>query len=169
MALLQRSQVTCKEFSIRHANTGGDQEYRLSQIVDNPKILSASLLEVWHYLLLLFCCCCWNFFCLLSDAYILYMYVYMYIYIYIYFFFFAMRKSSALTEGTTMPNWPNASWEGDSATSWMATEGGPDIRHAVDWRGKNAHKPQVFVVREKKNSSPCFSTKVITWLLIYLR
>ena len=45
MALLQRSQVTCKEFSIRHANTGGDQEYRLSQIVDNPKILSVSLLE----------------------------------------------------------------------------------------------------------------------------
>ena len=56
MALLQRSQVTCKEFSIRHANTGGDQEYRLSQIVDNPKILSVSLLEVWHYLLLLFYC-----------------------------------------------------------------------------------------------------------------
>ena len=166
MALLQRSQVTCKEFSIRHANTGGDQEYRLSQIVDNPKILSVSLLEVWHYLLLLFYCCCWNFFCLLSDAYIYYIYICICIYIYI---FFTMRKSSALIEGTTMPNWPNASWEGDSATSWMATEGGPDIRHAVDWREKNAHKPQVFVVREKKNSSNCFSTTVITWLLIYLR
>ena len=117
---------------------------------------SVSLLKVWHYLLLLFCCYCWNS-CLFTFWCIYTIYI------------FAIRKSSALTEGTTMPNWPNASWEGDLATSWIATEGGLDIRHAVDWRGKNAHKPQVCVVREKKNSSHCFSAKVITWPLIYLR
>ena len=158
MALLQRSRVTCKEFSIRHANTGRDQEWRLSQIVDNLKILSVDLWKLWHYLLsfLLLLLLGFLFVCLLPVGCFLGV------------FFCQKTLSSTLTERTSMPNWPNASREGGSWTSWMATEGGPDIRHAVDRRKTDTYKPHVCVVREKNNSSHGFFTRVITRLLIYL-